>query len=332
MKRFLKGLLVLCVAGALALPWLSPPVYFVSLLFGVFMYVVLAESWVLIGGFAGYLSFGHGAFLGIGAYATALLMNHFHLSPIWVLVSALPAGVAAACIAAVIAYPALRLRGPYFALITLCFAFVMELVVKNLDFFGGPEGLWLKAMGLKVGVARGIFFELMFGLMIVTIVTVRRVETARFGMGLKAIKEDEEVAQTLCIDAPRVKLSAFVLSAFFPGVAGGLYAYYLSYIHPESVFNIDISILIVLMALFGGGSSYIGPIVGAISLSLINELLSAFLKAEYARVIYGLLFILLILYLPNGVISFFRKEEARGDGGDSHGPAGKAAIDKKNSL
>ena len=82
MKPFLKTLLFLCVAGALALPWLSPPVYFVSLLFIVFMYVVLAESWTLIGGFAGYLSFGHGAFLGIGAYTTALLMNHFHLSPL----------------------------------------------------------------------------------------------------------------------------------------------------------------------------------------------------------------------------------------------------------
>jgi len=305
-KPYLKSLLFLAVAGAFALPWLSPPVYFVSLLFVVFMYVVLAESWVLIGGFAGYLSFGHGAFLGIGAYTTALLMNHFHLSPLYVLVSALPAGAAAACVAAVIGYPALRLRGPYFALITLCFAFVMELAVKNLDFLGGPEGLWLKAMGIEVGLARGIFFEVMLVLMLVTVLVVRRVESSRFGAGLKAIKEDEEVAQTLCVDTPRVKLSAFILSAFFPGVAGGLYAYYLSYIHPETVFNIDISILIVLMALFGGGSSYVGPIVGAISLSLVNELLSAFLKAEYARVIYGLLFVVLILYLPDGVISFFR--------------------------
>ena len=307
MKPFLKTLLFLCVAGALALPWLSPPVYFVSLLFIVFMYVVLAESWVLIGGFAGYLSFGHGAFLGIGAYTTALLMNHFHLSPLWVLISALPAGAVAACIAAVIGYPALRLRGPYFALITLCFAFVMELVVKNLDFLGGPEGLWLKAMGIDVGLARGIFFEVMFVLMIVTVLTVRHIEYSRFGVGLKAIKEDEEVAQTLCVHTPRVKLFAFVLSAFFPGIAGGLYAYYLSYIHPETVFNIDISILIVLMALFGGGGTYLGPLVGAISLSLINELLSAFLKAEYARVIYGLLFVVLILFLPEGVMSFFRK-------------------------
>ncbi len=313
MKPFFKIFLLLCIVGTLALPWLSPPVYFVSLLFVVFMYVVLAESWVLIGGFAGYLSFGHGAFLGIGAYTTALLMNQFHLSPLWVLVSALPAGAVAACIAAVIGYPALRLRGPYFALITLCFAFVMELVVKNLNILGGPEGLWLKAMGIKVGLSRGIFFEVMFLLMIVTILTVRRVESSRFGAGLKAIKEDEEVAQTLCVNTPRVKLSAFVLSAFFPGIAGGLYAYYLSYIHPDSVFNIDISILIVLMALFGGGGSYVGPVVGAISLSLINELLSAFLKAEYARVIYGLLFVVLILYLPEGVVSFFRKGKPGGE-------------------
>jgi len=312
MKRFLKMLLIVSIAGTFVLPWLSPPVYFVSLLFIVFMYVVLAESWVLIGGFAGYLSFGHGAFLGIGAYTTALLVNHFHLSPLWVLLSAIPAGAVAAGMAAVIGYPALRLRGPYFALITLCFAFVMELVVKNLDCLGGPEGLWLKAMGIRVGLARGIFFEVMFVLMIVTVLTVRHIEYSRFGVGLKAIKEDEEVAQTLCVHTPRAKLSAFVLSAFFPGVAGGFYAYYLSYIHPASVFSIDISILIVLMALFGGGGTYLGPLVGAISLSLINELLSAFLKAEYARIIYGLLFVVLILYLPDGVMSFFGREPSIG--------------------
>ncbi len=305
-KSFLISLLFLSIVGGLAFPWLSPPVYFVSLLFIVFMYVVMSESWVLIGGFAGYLSFGHGAFLGIGAYTTALLMNHFHLSPVWVLVSTILAGAVAASIAALIGYPALRLRGPYFALITLCFAFVMELVAKNLNFLGGPEGLWLKAMGTKVGLARGIFYEIMFILMVITVMVVRQIESSRFGAGLKTIKDDEEVAQTLCINTPKIKLYAFVLSAFFPGIAGGLYAYYLSYIHPEMVFNINISILIVLMALFGGSSTYKGPLIGALFLSLVNELLSVFLKAEYARVTYGLLFVLIIIYLPDGIMSYFK--------------------------
>ena len=276
------------------------------------MYVVLAESWTIIGGFAGYLSFGHGAFLGIGAYTTALMTNHFHLSPLGSLLSALPAGVVAACVAGIIGYPVLRLRGPYFALITLCFAFVMELIVKNLSFLGGVEGFWLKSMGLDIKISRAIFFEIMFVLMFATVFAVRRIEYSRFGSGLKAIKEDEEVAQTLCVPTPKIKLYAFILSAFFPGVAGGLYAYYLSYISPGSVFNIDISILIVLMALFGGGASYKGPLIGAIFLSMVNELLSTFIKAEYARVIYGLLFVLIIIFLPEGIISFFgRKNPAK---------------------
>jgi branched-chain amino acid transport system permease protein len=102
-----------------------------------------------------------------------------------------------------------------------------------------------------------------------------------------------------------------VLSAFFPGVAGGIYAYYISYIHPDVVFDINISILIVLMALFGGGASWTGPLIGAVFLSVINELLSTFIKPEFARVIYGTLFIAVIIFMPDGIVAFVKRRKAR---------------------
>lgn len=288
-------------------PWLNPPVYYISLLFTVFMYVTLATSWNLIGGYTGYLSFGHVAFFGLGAYTTAFLFNLLHLSPLATILSSIPAGGAAALVALIIGVPCLRLRGPYFAVITLCFAFVVELAVKNLSILGGADGLWLKSMDLPIALARSILFEVMMVLMLIAVAASFLVGRSRFGAGLRAIKEDEEVAQTMAIDSARLKIGAFVLSALFSGVAGGIYAYYLAYIHPDIVFDVNISILVVLMALFGGGGSWLGPVIGAVLLTLINEGLSTFVRAELARIIYGGLFIIVTIYMPNGIIDFFRK-------------------------
>ena len=191
------------------------------MLYMVFLYVVLAESWNIIGGFTGYLSFGHVAFFGLGAYTTGFLMNKLALSPIATILSSIPGGFIAALVAFLIGYPCLRLRGPYFAVVTLCFAFVVHMVVQNIDLLGGVEGLWLAAMKQPIHVIRGIFYELMLALMVTVILFVRWMEGAKLGRGLVTIREDEEVAQTLGIHTPRMKVLAFALSAFFPGVAGG---------------------------------------------------------------------------------------------------------------
>lgn len=286
------------------LPLSRPPVYFISFLFMVYLYIILAESWNLIGGFTGYLSFGHVAFFGIGAYTSAMLFQKVGLSPF---IGAIPAGIMAALVAWVIGYPCLRLRGPYFAVVTLCFAFIMDLIVKNWTFLGGSEGIHLKLVQMEIQLSRSIFYEIFFGLALVTVLLVRQVQRSKFGVGLASIREDEDVAQTLCIHTSNLKLKAFILSAFFPGVAGGIYAYYMSYIHPDVVFDINISILIVLMALFGGGGSWVGPLIGAGLLSIVNELLSTFIKPEIARIIYGSMFMAVIIFMPNGIVVFFRK-------------------------
>lgn len=305
------ALLFTAVVVLVLFPLTKPPVYFISFLFTVFLYTGLASSWNYLGGFAGYLSFGHAAFFGIGAYSTALIAKFLSLSPAFTIVAAIPAGAVSALAAVIIGYPCLRLRGPYFAVITLCFAFVAQLCVKNLDFTGGPDGLWLKSLDLPIHISRSIMYELMLLLTIIIVGVAAAINFSKFGAGLRAIKEDEEVAQTMAINSPLLKIKAFGLSAFFPGVSGGIYACYLTYIHPDIVFDVNISILIVLMSLFGGGASWIGPVFGAVSLTVINEILSTFVKAELARVIYGCLFVIVIIFMPNGVIEFFRNKHRK---------------------
>ncbi len=297
---FTVGLLLLAI-----FPLVRPPAYFLSFLFKVFLYVILAESWNLIGGFTGYLSFGHVTFFGIGTYTSAMLFQHFSLSPF---IGAIPAGITAAAVALMIGYPCLRLRGPYFAVVTLCFAFIVDLIVKNWGFLGGSEGIHLKLVQVDIQLSRSIFYEIFLGLAVFTVLYVRRVERSKFGMGLASIREDEDVAQTLCIHTAGLKVKAFILSAFFPGVAGGIYAYYISYIHPDIVFDINISILIVLMALFGGGKSWIGPLLGAVLLTMVNELLSISIRPEVARVIYGAMFVAVIIFMPDGIVNALRKK------------------------
>jgi branched-chain amino acid transport system permease protein len=291
-----------------AFPCLGPEVYYLSFMFSVFMYVVLASSWNFIGGYAGYLSFGHAAFFGIGAFATAKAAVTFELTPLLTILAALPAGVIAALVALIIGYPCLKIRGPYFSVVTICFAFVVELAVKNIEFLSGAEGIWLKFMDIPEKMSRTLMYEVMLLLMVVTLTVAWWLGRSRFGAGLTAIRSDEEVAETMAIPTAKLKIQALVLSAFFPGVAGGLFAYYLTYIHADVVFNINISILIVLMTMFGGGGTWLGPIIGAVILTVVNEGLSMFAQAEIARIIYGALFIVVTIFMPNGILDFFRKK------------------------
>lgn len=308
MQKFRLAAIAIFIAMLAAFPFLQPEVYYLSFMFSVFMYVILASSWNFIGGYAGYLSFGHAAFFGIGAFATAKAASILELSPLLTILASIPAGVLAALVALIVGYPCLKIRGPYFSVVTICFAFVVELTVKNVEIFGGAEGIWLKFMDIPEKLSRSIMYEVMLLLMVVTLGVSWWLGRSRFGAGLRAIRSDEEVAETMAIPTAKLKIQAFILSAFFPGIAGGLFAYYLTYIHADVVFNINISILIVLMAMFGGGGTWLGPIIGAVILTVVNEGLSTFAQAEIARIIYGALFIVVTIFMPNGIIDFFRKK------------------------
>ena len=307
MQKYRPAAIVILIVMLAAFPCIEPEVYYLSFMFSVFMYVILASSWNFIGGYAGYLSFGHAAFFGIGAFATAKAASMFKLTPLLTMLASIPAGALAALVALIVGYPCLKIRGPYFSIVTICFAFVVELTVKNIEFLGGAEGIWLKFMDIPEKLSRSIMYEVMLLLMVVTLGVAWWLGRSRLGAGLRAIHSDEEVAETMAIPTAKLKIQAFILSAFFPGIAGGLFAYYLTYIHADVVFNINISILIVLMAMFGGGGTWLGPIIGAVILTVVNEGLSIFAQAEIARIIYGALFIVVTIFMPNGIMDFLRR-------------------------
>ncbi|KPV62813.1 MAG: leucine/isoleucine/valine transporter permease subunit [Candidatus Bathyarchaeota archaeon BA1] len=290
------------------LPFFGPPIYLLSLFLIVFMYAALSESWNIIGGYTGYLSFGHVAFFGIGAYTTALLLINYDLSPF---LTAPLGGVLATVVAAGVGFPCLKLRGPYFALVTLCFASIIQVAILNLEFTGAAIGLWLPLLPYDMLMIRTIFYEIMFGLMLATIVVNIWVERSKFGAGLTAIREDEDVAESICINTLKLKLKAFMLSAFFSGVIGGVYSYYITFIHPSTIFSVEISILMVLMALFGGRGTWGGPILGASLLTIVDQLLTIYIGAEIARVIFGMLFIFVTLFMPNGLVPHMKTHLTR---------------------
>ena len=294
---------ILLLALLFAFPAVRPPLFFLTLLFSVFMYVGLTESWNLMGGYTGYISLGHIAFFSTGAYTTAVLMNRFGASPF---ATAILGGVFASALAALVGYPVLRLKGAYFTISSLLMAVVMQLIFMNWEFVGSSTGLWYKLLPVSIETNRVVFYEVMLGLAAGITLLVRWVERSKFGAGLIAIREDEDVAKTMGINTPRLKMRAFVLGAFLAGVVGGIYGYYMSYVHPEVTFNINTSLLILLMSFFGGCRTWTGPLLGAVVLSLVNQLIVTFIGAEISRILYGFLLVIVIIFMPDGVIQYLK--------------------------
>ncbi len=278
-------------------------IYLLNLLFTIFTYAALAVGWNIIGGYTGYLSFGHAAVFGIGGYTTALLFaslgwSPFAMTPV--------AGIIAALVAFVVGYPCLRLRGPYFALVTLILALAVRVVVLNVDWTGGSSGLFLKLPQMAPLASGILFYEAMLAVLLVSVLAAYWALRSKLGIGLTTIREDEEVAQTLGINATRLKMVAFLLGAFLAGMVGGIFSYYRTYVHPNVMFDVNLSVMVVLMALFGGRQTWLGPIVGAVVISVVSEFLTLRLGNEAARVLFGLLMVVVILYLPDGLLAYVR--------------------------
>jgi branched-chain amino acid transport system permease protein len=159
-------------------------------------------------------------------------------------------------------------------------------------------------------LSRTIFLEAMLGLLVITILLARAIQHGRAGLGLTAIREDEDAAGTIGVNAPRLKLEIFVLSAAITGAVGGIYVFDRVFIVPESVFDLHLSIALVLMALFGGRDSWIGPLVGAVVIRLLEEVLRIYVGAEFANIVFGLMLAVVIVFLPNGLLSLSRWRRA----------------------
>jgi branched-chain amino acid transport system permease protein len=272
----------------------------------IFFYAYLGQAWNLISGYGGQLSAGHAAFVGVGAYTTTLLAMHAGVSP-WL--GMLAGGALAAVLGAVVGFLGFRfgLRGFYFVLLTVAFAEVCRIVALNTDAVGGAIGLYIQFTGdpwqLHFPDNRGYYYVAL-ALMLVATGVAALVERSRLGAYLTAIREDEDAAEALGVDTLRYKLIAIVLSAFLTGIGGAFYANYLFSLQPNAVFGIPLSVDIILRPIVGGAGTLMGPILGSFILSPLAELSrSYFSRAGLVGshlVVYGLLLVAVVLFLPRG--------------------------------
>jgi branched-chain amino acid transport system permease protein len=297
-RGFRVGLALLL--ALLALYPLRATGYGIQVMLQLFMWIALAQSWNLISGLTGYVSFGHVAFFGMGAYTTGILITS--LAWPWPAAS-LAGGVTAMLLALVIGWPCLRLKGPYFAIAMLGLNEVLRVIVSYYEgLTGGGSGLSLPTLYASVPIyyAMGLVAAAVTGLTYVII-------TSRFGLRLMTIREDEVAAEAMGIDTFRYKLYAFVLSAVAPGIVGGLSARDQGYIEPISVFPLLTTITMIVMVLFGGKGTIWGPVLGAV-------LLFAFQELVWARFIYlhqllfGAIIVAVVLLMPRGILGVMQQK------------------------
>ena len=273
--------------------------YGVRFMLQLFLWVALAQSWNLISGLTGYVSFGHVAFYGVGAYATSIVIVRTGLP--WPL-ACLAGGLAAVLVAALLGWPCLRLKGPYFAISMLGLNEVLRVLASYFEgVTGGGFGLSLPTLHASVPIYYALG-ALALALTGVTWVIL----TSRFGLRLLTIREDEVAAEAMGIDTFRYKLYAFLLSAVGPGIAGGLSARDQGYIEPVSVFPLVMTITMIVMVLFGGKGTVWGPVLGAVVLFVSQELVWA--RFPYVhQLLFGAIIIAVVLAMPRGILGVLQQ-------------------------
>jgi branched-chain amino acid transport system permease protein len=287
--------------GALAVVGL--PAFYESFFYLIFSWIALATSWAILSGYAGYFSFGHGAFFGAGMYTTATLTTVLGLPFLLTLIAdGALAGTLGLVIGAVV-FRVKRLRGELFGLLTLAVTFVLATIVLNTRIDGGP-GVYLSAVPMPRLLASptGTLYLLGLALAVLTVGAAYAIARSRLGLGLYAIHDDEDVAEVQGVPTLAYKLMAFTLSAGIAGMAGGIHAMYVSYVTVGETFSITVPLYVVLMSVLGGARHWLGPAVGA---TLIGASLYAFTGGQQAvlgRAAVALALILVILLLPGGVV------------------------------
>lgn len=305
---------VLVLTGLLAL---YPAVFPQALNVGVtlVLFAALATAWDVLGGWAGQLSLGHAALVGIGAYTLGLLTQSAGLQGQAGLVAALAAVAGLAALSTLAwGWITFRLRGPYFTLSTIAVAEILRLVAINArSLTGGAEGLFIYSLPQPFGwdlFDRQVEYYLALGLLAVALSVAWWLSWSRFGYYLQAIREDEDAAMALGVHPVRYKLWAFGISGVITALGGALYGVFLSFFEPHGVFDIELSIELALMAIIGGTGTVWGPFVGAAVLTLAGEWLRALFR-EANLLIYGVLIVLVVRFAPRGIVGAVEALERR---------------------
>jgi branched-chain amino acid transport system permease protein len=291
--------------------------YLVTIFILIFFYAYLGQAWNLVGGYAGQLSAGHAAYVGIGGYTAAVLSLTWGVTP-WL--GMLAGGALAALLGALIGILGFRfgLRGFYFVLLTVAFAEICRIAVSNIEALGGALGLYLTFTGDPRQFQfqdHRVYYYVALVLMLLATGLVRWLEGRRFGIYLTAIREDESAAEALGVDGFRYKLGAMVISSFLTGLGGTFYAFYLFSLQPNALFGIPLSVEIILRSIVGGAGTALGPVLGSFILTPLGEL-SRYYFGQFGwhgahLIAYGVLLVAVVLFMPEGAYPRLRRLLAR---------------------
>ncbi|KXS31334.1 MAG: Amino acid/amide ABC transporter membrane protein 2, HAAT family [Candidatus Gallionella acididurans] len=304
MKTWKIGLVLAALAVLAGVPWYGSDVL-VQFGINALLLAVLAQGWNIIGGYTGYASFGNSVFYGLGGYGVAIAMVQ------WQLPFAVGMGfgvVLAVVFAVLLGIPVLRLKGHYFAIATLALSQVMTAIVSNVGIAGQNIGLVLPPLNNDP-----LFYELSLGLLTIATLTIWGMTRSRFGFGLIAIRENEEGAAVMGVNTTLYKVMAFALSGIFSALAGGIHAYWVTFLDPASAFDISLNVKMIIMAVFGGPGTVLGPIVGALTLSTISEFLSSEVTS-IAGLFFGLVIVVAVVLMPRGLADMLRRMRKMGWG------------------
>jgi branched-chain amino acid transport system permease protein len=301
MKRTHAAAALAVLTGSLLVPLVVRSDYGLQVLFRIYLFAALGLAWNLVGGYAGQLSLGHVAYFGAGAYGLAIGAGTLGLPP-WPAV--LLGIVMALAFALLIGGVSFRLRGPYFALATIAFGEILRLVAKNLpEVTGGDVGMQVPA--LFGGNVNRSFYWAAVALAALAFAVTAAIARGRFGYYLMAIREDEDTALSVGINATANKLAALLVSAALTAVAGSLYASVFLYIVPDQVLSLELSNQVAIVAMLGGAGTLVGPVLGSVVLETAAEVFKNTFD-EAHLLIYGGLLVVVVLYMPEGIVGAVR--------------------------
>lgn len=301
MKKYLP-LILLAVFSVLPLLGLSS--YVMHILIFVIMWAVIGMAWNLLGGYCGQVSFGHAAFFGIGAYTSGILYSKLGVSAWWGMPLSLLVVTASSL---VIGYIFLRLRGPFFALGTLAMGVILRVTAENLTAFTeGDLGIMIRE---RTWVEKIWYYYIILIIAACTFYLIKKVVESKLGYYFVAIREDQDAAESLGINTTYYKTVALCLSAVITGLAGAFYTNYMGYIDPKVVFALhDISIVAIMVVMVGGVATYWGPLVGSVIMVVLAEVIRSIPKLGTAHhTLFGILLIVIIIFLPNGIVGDYKK-------------------------
>ncbi len=304
MKFWLSCAVMTLVVFALAMSGINEYLFFAG--FVILQFIILATAWNILGGYAGYVNFGVPAFVAVGAYTAVVLFKAIQ-APL--IVQILGGGILAGALGLGVGLLTLKLRGIFFSIATVAVVFILETVVMNWRYVGGATGLQLTRptdFWIFDSYTRMLFFVM--GLLAIGAVAIARyIQDSYLGQGLRAVRDSEEAAECSGVPTLKIKLIACTVSGALMGIAGAPMPMYLSYIEPTSTFNLSYSISALGMPIIGGTSHWLGPLIGAILLGTIQQVVTVTISSELNVLVVGVLLVLFVVLAPEGVLGLVKK-------------------------